>query len=345
MKNLYTTVLTTALALAVLLPAAGLSAQTTTTGTTDSPQADPTDSPQAQSAGAVERTRMDIDPSGDFVIGPGKTEVSVQPGESTTRQITVTNRTDSRQAFEVTLEDFTAAEGSGEVIDLLGDQRGPASLQDFLRPQIREFSLASGEQITFPVSVSVPATAEPGGRYGAVIISNTPEESTSGGATAQVVSRLASLFLVRVEGDVNESGQLTNFRVSGPSSLFWQDGPESFEVLFKNTGSVHLTPYGQITITNLFGQTVDTIPIDAYFALPDSTRYRVVENMSDSFRLGRYTAHLSLNRSYGNEVDTAQTSFWVIPWRILVSALLIILLISALVRWFTNQFELRRKGS
>lgn len=295
-------------------------------------------------AEAATTTQRDLEPNGDFIIGPGKTEISLEPGETATRVITVTNRTGETNTFDIELEDFTAASGTTDTVDLLGDQRGPASLVDLLNPEVTEFTLEQGEEIEFQVEVTAPEGAEPGGRYGAVIISNAPDESESG--TARVTTRLASLFLVRIEGDVTESGQLSDFRMAGPSSVFLDSsGPEQFEILFENTGNVHLTPYGQVIIKNMFGQTVDTIGIDAYFALPDSTRYRAIESNDSGFRIGRYTANLQLNRSYGNNVDYQTVSYWVIPWRILLVALLVIFLISAIVRWFKNTFELRRKSS
>lgn len=295
-------------------------------------------------AEAATTTQRDLEPNGDFIIGPGKTEISLEPGETATRVITVTNRTGETNTFDIELEDFTAASGTTDTVDLLGDQRGPASLVDLLNPEVTEFTLEQGEEIEFQVEVTAPEGAEPGGRYGAVIISNAPDESESG--TARVTTRLASLFLVRIEGDVTESGQLSDFRMAGPSSVFLDSsGPEQFEILFENTGNVHLTPYGQVIIKNMFGQTVDTIGIDAYFALPDSTRYRAIENNDDGFRIGRYTVNLQLNRSYGNNVDYQTASYWVIPWKVLLVALLVIFLISAIVRWFKNTFELRRKSS
>lgn len=294
---------------------------------------------QAQAATTTQRS---IEPNGDFIIGPGKTEISLEPGESTSRTITVTNRTGETNTFEVELEDFTAASGTTETVELLGDQRGPASLIDLLNPEIDEFTLEQGEEITFQVDVSAPANAEPGGRYGAVIISNAPDETQTG--TARLTTRVASLFLVRIEGDIEESGEVTDFRVAGPSSIFLRDnGPDQFELLFENTGNVHLTPYGQIVVENTFGQTVNTLPIDAYFALPDSTRYRAIANAGDALRIGRYTANLQLNRGYGSSTDYRTVSYWVIPWRILLGALFVIFLISAIVRWFKNRFELKRK--
>ncbi len=293
---------------------------------------------------ALTYEQLTVDAENDFVIGPGKQEVSLQPGESTTRTIRVTNRREQSMTFAVEVEDFTAAESSEETVTLLGDETGPRSLQDLLSPAAQEFTLEFGEQVEIPVEISVPEDAEPGGRYGAVIVSNAPsQEVQQNQGAATVVSRLASLFLVRVDGETEEAGQLTDFRTAGSGSVFFEDGPSEFELLFENTGNVHLAPYGQIDITNIFGQRVATLPVDAYFALPDSTRYRSV-SWDPGFLLGYYNAELSLNRSYGNTIDTDSLSFWVIPWRILLIAFVALMLLIGAIRFFTKRFELRRKS-
>ena len=43
----------------------------------------------------------------DFVVGPGKTEVTLNPGEQRTVNIIVTNRMDEDKTFQLEVEDFT----------------------------------------------------------------------------------------------------------------------------------------------------------------------------------------------------------------------------------------------
>src|SRR5665811_1832856 len=67
-----------------------------------------------------------------------------------------------------------------------------------------------------------------------------------------------------------------DFKLIGPEKIFYNEKPDGFEIAFKNTGNVHLVPYGTITIKNMFGKVIQTLPVDAYFVLPDSTRYREI---------------------------------------------------------------------
>src|SRR3989339_1284152 len=296
---------------------------------------------------AYTKTKIDVAAQNDFVVEPGKTEILLNLGESMVKNISVTNRVDRTVRFKLSAEDFIGTDNPKEPLVLLGDTNSPYSLKDFIVPEIREFSLEFGEKITIPVTVSVPTNAEPRGYYGALIISNDPDK-LSAETTKEVegktrfISRIGSLFLLRINGEGKEQGELEDFKVVGPTKMFYSQRPTGFEIAYKNTGNVHLVPYGTITIKNIFGQVIKTLPVDAYFALPNSTRYREV-NWTPGFSLGRYTANLSLYKGYNNEYAESKFAFWVIPWKILIPVFLGIMLVIALFYYILTRFELRKK--
>ncbi|MFA6520402.1 MAG: hypothetical protein WCT44_02215 [Candidatus Paceibacterota bacterium] len=296
---------------------------------------------------AYTKIKVDVTPQNDFVVEPGKTEVFLNPGESMVKNISVTNRVNKTVKFKLSTEDFVGTDDANQPVILLGDTHSPYSLKDFITPEITEFSLEFGEKITIPVSVSVPLNAEPRGFYGALIVSNDPDKLTNeviseAQGKTRIVSRIGSLFLLKINGEGIESGDIENFKVIGPSKLFYSERPDGFEIAYKNTGNVHLVPYGTITIKNIFGKAVAVLPVDAYFALPDSVRYREVM-WEDGFNLGRYTAHLSLYKGYNEEYVDAKVSFWIIPWKILIPVFVGILLLVTLVYYILTRFELKRK--
>jgi hypothetical protein len=296
---------------------------------------------------AYTKTKVDVTAQNDFVVEPGKTEVFLNPGENMVKNISITNRVNKTVRFKLSTEDFVGTNDAKQPVVLLGDTNSPYSLKDFIIPEIREFSLEFGEKITIPVTVSVPFNAEPRGYYGALIVSNDPDKLTDGegkeveGKT-RIVSRIGSLFLLKINGEGKEEGNIENFKIIGPTQMFYGSRPAGFEIAYKNTGNVHLVPYGTITIKNIFGQVMNTLPVDAYFVLPDSIRYREVE-WSDGFSLGRYTANLSLYKGYNNEFEESKVAFWVIPWKILIPAFVVISLIVALFYYILTRFELRKK--
>lgn len=176
-----------------------------------------------------------------------------------------------------------------------------------------------------------------------MIVSSLPDENSSAGqAGTRVISRVGVLFFVRVNGPVDQQGQLTDFRVTNDSMLM-QKGPVNFEILFENKGTIHLVPYGMVTIRNIFGKTIGTVPVDAYFSLPKSVRYRQVIWQKENL-IGRYTATIELNRGYDGNIDTQKISFWVLPLGYIALGAGIIFAIIFLVYLFTRKFEFKRKS-
>jgi hypothetical protein len=160
-------------------------------------------------------------------------------------------------------------------------------------------------------------------------------------AGATIVSRLGALFFVRVNGETNESGGVEEFQMRNGRFLYG-DGPYVFEILFRNSGNVHLAPYGYISLKNIFGREVAIIPIDAYFSLPQSLRLREIE-WDDRTLFGLYSADLELNRGYNDLIDTHTVRFLAVPWKMLVIVLSIILVIAALFYVVLSRFEIRKK--
>lgn len=303
----------------------------------------------ANKAAAFQKSKVDIGTFNDFVVEPGKTEIFLNPGESAVKNITITNRIDRTVKFILTTEDMAGTNDPKTPVKLLGDEKGPYSLKNLIVPEISEFTLEKGEKIVIPVTVTVPIDAEPRGYYGALVVSNEPEvfgdsNTTETEAKTRFISRIGSLFLLRINGEGKESGYLDNFKIIGPSKVFYQERPKGFEVSFKNDGNVHLVPHGKITIKNMTGKNVGEIPVDAYFALPDSLRYREVY-WTEGTGLGRYTATISLYKGYGSESDNdvKTIAFWIIPWKTLAIGFAGIFVLVSLIYYILTRFELKKK--
>lgn len=296
---------------------------------------------------AVQRSFIKTEDFNDFAVEPGKTEIILNPGEHVIKQITITNRINKTANFVLTAEDLVGTDDSQQPVRLLGNEKGPYSIKDFIKPEITTFSLKFGEQITIPVDISVPINVEPRGYYGALIVTNNPDVGPDGNpvevqGNTRLVSRIGSIMLVKINGEGIQEATLANFKTIGPKKLVYTKLPEGFEVALKNTGTVHLVPYGTVTIKNIFGRTIDILPINAYFSLPDATRYIEIP-WDKEFGFGRYTAFLNLNKGYNNEYVEAKIAFWVLPWKILAMVFLIIVIITTSVYYIVTRFEFRRK--
>jgi hypothetical protein len=280
----------------------------------------------------------------DFVVGPGKIELNIKPGEQKTTLIKVSNRLGETKNFHLEVEDFTGSNDPKQPVVLLGGQRGPYSLRDYISFSESDFELRSGQRATIPVTVSIPADAEPGGLYGSLLVSVTsnPTIKEEGGGGSAIVSRIGTLFFVTIPGEVNKIGQVTDFGTTGKKKFFGK-GPINFEILYKNDSSVHLNPYGQVSIKNMYGEEVGNIIVDPWFALPQSLRLREV-TWNREFLFGKYTATAQINRGYNDIIDTKEFTFYVLPWKIALAVVIGLAVVIFFIKFVSTKFEIRKKN-
>lgn len=295
-------------------------------------------------AAAFSVSEVSVDPVGDFVVEPAKIELTLKPGETVTKTLAVTSRIQDETKFSISLEDFLGTENGSYAVRLLGDQVSPYSFRSSIRPDVENFSLSLGERALVSIEISAPESAAPGGYYTSVVVAGEASDQKNDASGAKVVSRVAQLLFVRVDGEVEEGGALLDFRLS-PPGFFRSGGPFEFEALFQNTGSVHLAPYGSVTVRNLVGSTVAEIPVDAYYAMPKSMRYRSIDWDGKPMMLGYYTAQIELYKGYGDVADTSKAtiSFVVIPWLYLLVAAAALVFLWVTARYVRKNFELKRR--
>jgi hypothetical protein len=284
---------------------------------------------------------------GDFVVGPGKVEVELAPGESKTFELSVSNRIGKTRSFAITEEDFKGSNDPDQTVVLLGDDRGPYSLRDYIHAASSTVTLSNGYRAHIPVTISIPANAEPGGLYGSIIVGTVSDPvavDASAGAvpSSPVITRIGTLFFVRVSGPVYTAGKLTDFSLSNGHSIVWDSSSIKFNILYQNTGNISVNPYGTIVVNNLTGSPVSTIQVEPWFAMPQSTRFRQLE-WKPGFLFGRYVAHASINRGYGSTTDEMELVFWVIQWKIIVTVLLFLIIVISLIRWIFSKFTIVSK--
>lgn len=283
---------------------------------------------------------------GDFVVGPGKIDLTVSPGETKVVEMLVTNRTGEQRQFNLTVEDTEGSQDATKSIVLLGDDRGPYSIKDFISVPYKSFILEHNQRARIPVTITLPANAEPGGLYGSVLVNTLAVKAKAGDTSgtapqSAIIARIGTLFFVTVPGAVEKVGQLSHFGTV-PEKSFFQGGPINFGLLFENTGSMHLAPYGELRITNAFGEEVGYVELDPWFVFPKSIRLREVTWNRD-FLFGYYKATAYVNRSYDDTIDTLSFSFWVLPWKIMLAGFAGLFIVLFILRTFFRSFEFKRK--
>jgi len=292
----------------------------------------------------VEKLTGDNLAVGDFVVGPGRAEIEVKPGQSTVVEISVANRISDNRTFEITVEDIAGSADGDQSVNLLGGQTGPYTIKNYISFPENTFTLDLGERARIPVTVTIPPNAEPGGFYGTVLISTvTTDEEEETGATARspIIARVGTLFFVTVPGDINYSGETKDVFLAS-KSWWYEKGPINFSILYENSGSIHLNPYGELRIKNIFGEEVGFVELEPWFVLPKSLRSREII-WDREILFGRYTATVFVNRGYDDIVDERQVVFWVLPWKVVGGIFLTVFIILLGLRFFFRTFEFKRK--
>lgn len=280
---------------------------------------------------------------GDFVVGPGRTELSIKPGETKTFTLSVANRISDDRAFKLEVVDINGTPDGSSALQVIEGERGPYSVLDYITFPEDTITLKLGERARLPITVSVPADAEPGGYYGSILVSTVQVSASTETATPRnpIIARVGSHVFLTIEGEQEVGGEVLGISTL-PSSWWYETGPITFGISYENTGSLHTNAYGQLSIKNLLNEEVGFVEIEPWFILPKSIRTREIE-WNREFLFGRYTAVASINRGYDDIVDEVSVTFWVLPWKLVALLFGGLFIVFLVLRLFFRTFEFKRK--
>ncbi len=268
-----------------------------------------------------------------FRISPVRNEFTIEKGGSQQFPITIENPTDATVVAQPVVNDFVSSENETGEPRLILDDSTPAPKNSFktLVNTPSELTLGPREQKEIQVTIRIPENANSGGYYGTIRFVPAP---APGAGNVGLTASVGTIILVRVPGNLTERLDLIELTSSqnGKAKSFLTGGDVSVMTRIKNSGDIHLQPFGKIQVKDMFGKVVHEYEFNNVTPraniLPDSTR-RFEDAIPKQKFLGRYTINLNLGVSQGSgELIVASTSFWYIPlWAIGV----IVVLIAALV--------------
>lgn len=229
-----------------------------------------------------------------LTIIPPKFELFSKPGDSSVEKIRVKNESDVPVTYSILVEDFSTSGEEGQVVLEEGETDTSFSLAKWIELETRDLILQPNEEKTIGFVINVPRNAEPGGHYASVLFQSQTQDIPG---NAAVASRVGSLVLLRVSGNIQESATLETFTIG---ATHVQKGPVTFTMRVRNDGNVHIIPQGKIVVTNIFNRVVAEIPVDSRNVLPGAIRK--MDTIWDQERLfGRYKA--TLISTYGEGAD------------------------------------------
>jgi len=266
-------------------------------------------------------------------ISPALVELNAERGKTYTLKLKVLNVTSSDLIYDSSVHDFAAKDESGSPQVLLdSDLPASASVRGWIGTLSR-FRLRGQESRLLDVQVTIPANAEPGGHYGVVTFSGkVPELADTG---VGVTARTGLLVLIRVDGVIQEKMSLASLTAEkdGKQHGFFENSPITLVSRLKNEGNVHVKPVGKIEIHDMFGGLVASLPVNEKAAnvLPNSIR-RFESELNKDWMIGRYSADLTLGYGTTGQAITGQINFWVIPYKPLLAALVLLVTLFYVLR-------------
>jgi hypothetical protein len=269
-----------------------------------------------------------------FVVSPVRSELTIDPGKSETVTLTVENVTGAATTAKPIVNDFEPSQSENGQPKIILDETKSASGNSFksLVGTLPSVQLAPGEKKTLPVKIVVPGNANAGGYYGAIrFISDNGNDTDK---NLSLSASVGTIFLVRVPGNLTEALQLVEFTAAKNGStgrLFINSGNMTIVTRLKNTGNIHVKPFGKIQIADNSGKVVEEYEFNntepRANILPNSTR-KFEDQLKNKKWIGKYTITANLGYGTGGSLITAKNSFWIIPmWVIIAGGVLLVALL------------------
>ncbi len=257
-------------------------------------------------------------------VSPPTFELTGNPGDTITNTVRFENTSDEMMKIAVDRRNFTAIGEEGAVG--LTEEETSFSLASWISVEPENALVPAKSTRTFRYTIKVPLSAEPGGHFGSLIFRTVPSESLEGSG-ATLAQELGSLVLLRIAGESKEDAKIESFSAE---NYFSEYGPIIIATRVNNLGNVHLKPTGMISISNMFGQKVATVPLDSKNILPRAVR-RLDSTWDTKWRLGRYTATLVM--VYGKDMTqrAVVTNFIVFPYKIAAVVAIVLITLSFLL--------------
>ncbi|MFA5791892.1 MAG: hypothetical protein WC884_02550 [Candidatus Paceibacterota bacterium] len=282
-----------------------------------------------------------------LTLTPIRFEISGNPGDVLSEEITLTNEGESAETYYVSYSNFEAQGENGDPA-FMEPKEG---LGTWIKTQDSSVVILPRQQKIIPFTITIPKNAEPGGHFSVIFWGTSP----SGGSGVSIGAKTGVLVLLSINGDVKEEAGLLNFNTK--NKQFWYSTlPISFEYRFKNDGGDRIKPQGKIIIRDtIFFPTerLNANPTEGN-VLPVSTRKFNVhwikyERSKDyiapanffkkflddtyyqwqNFAIGLYSANLNVSYGLQGQHIKKTTFFFVFPWQLA----LVMLLVFVIVFW------------
>jgi hypothetical protein len=195
-----------------------------------------------------------------------------------------------------------------------------------------------------PLTVDIPATASPGDHVGGITVSLISTAKSPSGQSYRLVQRVGSRIFIRVSGPVRPELTIEQLSATYHGNLSPRfKGTATVTYVVHNTGNVSLGGTQVVTVKGLFGSSVTAANVPPIPLLLPGSSLAITVDVDGVWPAFRDTAQVQISPLAvpGAQMPaagpwTAETSFWAIPW-LLVLILVLLLLVFVIYRWMLRR--------
>ncbi len=292
----------------------------------------------------------------NLTLSPTYITLVTDPGRDVSSQFKVTNNNSSTEYLQVTVAKLQVGADGRPV---LADMTSSDTYAKWLKLEEGQFQIGPNQSKTVRFSIQ-PTEDAALGYYYTLLVSRVKTGSEAQGPQAVIAGAAGITVLLEVRSpNAKRELQIQHFSTD---KMFYEYLPTTFNVDVKNTGNVHVIPFGDIFVDSMLHKEIAVIHANAGRGnvLPQSTRTfssvwddafavnkakiqngvaikdakgkDIVEtgydfSKANKFRIGKYTAHLLMVYDNGErDIPVESTvTFWVIPWKILGGGFIVLL--------------------
>ncbi len=269
-------------------------------------------------------------------VSPTSKVITVQPGELVSDEIVFWNLTNKADTYNIHVRGFRQIENQPGTAIILTDEQEAQSLYSaskWVSIDKTSITLEPNKNTKLKYTIRVPLDVTNGEYNTQIFLISQSVENLQG---SQAFANLAAgtPILLRVGDEFIENAELLHFVTDKKA---YEKINVDFLTQIKNLGDTHITPVGEIVIENIFKQEVARIPFNRN---KQSLLRDNIGNYTDNWSLSGYLSpskalalgpmKASIIVTYrsiapGFSTLTSQTSFWIIPWKIILAIVAIIL--------------------
>lgn len=278
-------------------------------------------------------------------IAPVRADLVINPGETKTIDVSVTNVTDAPARLKGIVNDFGPSDDESGQPRIYLDENSSApsrGLKKFVKP-IGEQSFQAQERKTIKVAISMPDSAAGGGYYGTVRFVPITGDSSSE-KNVSLTGSVGTLLLVTVPGDIIEKAAVKSFNIArqngatlGKASNFFTNGgkdgeggkSKGLQAVFRveNKGNVQVAPFGKLLLKKS-GKELATYELNNTTprgnVLPDSIRRFQVDLGDKTTAFGKYSLEGNFGYGSSGQLISVKTSFFVVPLLYIIGAFILV---------------------